>query len=297
MRPQNQARRKTRAGQETGHKMGIIRTVESVLAANRTLAIGVQNCPSEECEPVTLQVVLLGGDGIVIASDTCAANINSRYSFRTTDHVSKIVIESKLAYTFAGDECAKEVGAAVARAVGEPPQPLTAELIEEVSNRTLEEWRNSCGNDRVDYRKDIWVQATDVGFTIWSAVCDDRAGKFVVKSHEVALDGKSRVFAGDEFNQARYIVEHYYDKYPLRKISSLKRLAAHAILTGSIFNSAGVSGLEMVLGNSNGFAPIPREKIQELAKLSRTIHEENDSRFRDQNSLPEQSELSLDPIP
>ena len=37
---------------------------------------------------------------------------------------SKIVIVPGLAYTFAGDECAKEVGAAVAKTIAETSEPL-----------------------------------------------------------------------------------------------------------------------------------------------------------------------------
>jgi len=263
-----------------GHKMGIIRTVKSGLAADRTLAGRVECCQSGEHEPVTLQVVLLGIDGVVIASDTRAEIIKHGRTFRTADIVSKIVIESQLIYTFAGDECAKKVGAAVARAAS--GNLLSKECIERVSNETLKGWRKTFpGKDRLGYRKVIWVEWKDDRFVIWSATQDGSDGQFVAKSSEAAFDGKYKVFAGDEFNQAQYIVEHYYDKYPLRSVSSLKRLAAHAILTGGIFNSAGVSGLEMVVGNSNGFVPVQREEIQKLAKLSSAIHEENDNRFRD----------------
>jgi hypothetical protein len=260
--------------------MGNITAVESILATDASFEASLRSCPSEECAPVTLQVVLLGSDGVVIASDTCAVNFNPRHpSFRTTDIISKIVVESQLVYTFAGDECAKKVGAAVAHQLREHSEPLSAELIEKVANGTLDEWRrNSCGNDRVDYRKNIWVQNTDARFAIWFALHNERDGKFEAVSCPVSYDGKGRVFAGDESNPARYIVERYYDKCPTRDISSLKRLAAHVILTGKTFSS-NVSGLEMVVGNSNGFEWVPSEEIQELVNLSSRIHEESNRSF------------------
>jgi hypothetical protein len=233
---------------------------------------------------MTLQVVLLGSDGVVIASDTCVERIKPGRNSRITDSDSKIVIVPGLAYTFAGDECAKEVGAAVAKTIAETSEPLPYNFIDEASNRALEEYKITVGSEFSDtYRKIIWVQAESERFAIWSAFYDCRDRTFVLLTPDVKVDGKCRVFAGDEFNLARYIVEHYYDKdkYALRNVSSLKKLVAHMILTGNIFNSACVSGLEIVVGNSKGFTWVPREEIQALADVSRRIHEENDSYFKD----------------
>jgi hypothetical protein len=239
---------------------------------------------------MTLQVVLFGRDGgVVIASDTCVERIKPGRNSRITDSGSKIVIVPGLAYTFAGDECAKEVGAAVAKKIAETSKPLPYDFIDEASNRALEEYKITVGSEFSEtYRKIIWVQTESDRFAIWSSFYDSRDRKFVLLTPDVKFDGKCRVFAGDEFNLARYIVEHYYDKdkYSLRNVSSLKRLAAHMILTGNTFNSACVNGLEIVVGNSEGFTWVPREEIQALAELSRRIHEENDSYFKDQNPIP-----------
>jgi len=257
--------------------MAITNTIESLAFKARP-----HNIPSGELEPVTFQVVLLGGDGVVIASDTRAMNFDPQHFVRTTDTVSKIVVvEPHLVYIYAGDGCAKKVGAAVALDV-KRGQPLSKERIEEVSNSTREEyWKSRQMDDRVDSRKIAWVQRADRGFAIWSATGRSREMNFEVTKHEENHDGKCRIFAGDEFNQARYIVEHYYDKYPLRNISGLKRLAAQTILTGELFNNAGVGGLEMVVGTCSGFARIPAREIQELAELSRTLQNEIDVHFKD----------------
>jgi hypothetical protein len=269
--------------------MGNIRNVESVLAADRTLAVGVQNCPLEVLPPVTLQVVLRGTDGIVIASDTRMESHRSERKFRMTDSISKIVVTPKLVYTFAGDNCAKEIGEAVSKEVAANPQPLSADFIGEASNSALEKYKMNLGNEFVEMpRKIIWVQVEGAGFAVWSALYDIREGQFKPYTHPAEFDGKFGVFAGDESNQARYIVEYYYknDNYLLRNISSLTRIAAHMILTGGLLNSTGVGGLEMVVGNSSGFARVPTEELRELAELSRRIHEENNKRFSDQDYLP-----------
>lgn len=97
--------------------MGSTKASGSVLAIRNRLEVEPQKCLSEECEPVTLQVVLLGSDGIIIASDTCAANFNPPY-LNFTDSVSKIIVTPRLVYTFAGDSCARDIGAAVASKAG-----------------------------------------------------------------------------------------------------------------------------------------------------------------------------------
>lgn len=241
--------------------------------------IRLQNCPPEECEPVTLQVVLRGSDGVVIASDTCKANVGPR-GFRSTEPVSKIrMVNSTLVYTFAGDDCARDVGAAVAEAAN-TAKTLSNEFIDEVSNKALAKYKTDA---REIYRKIIWVKAENAGFEVFSAFY--RGGRFVADTHPEDSDGRCNVYAGDDVNLATYIVERYYKRYPLRRISSLKKLAAHMILTGETF-SGSVSGLEMVASNSNGFEWVPREEIQELVSLSNRIHEENDFRFKgDQNSV------------
>lgn len=229
--------------------------------------------------PMTLAVALLGNDGVVIASDTCVERINLAHQTRTTDTSPKIrIIGDKLAYTFAGDDCAKAVGTAVAEASANCV--LSESLIEKVSNKTLRAYREQFGVDRVDYRKNIWAQKTNGEYTIWHAVCSGRAEWYaVLSSSKWRHEGKFRVFAGDEFNQARYIIEHYYDNYPLRNISGLTNLAAHLILTGSRFRSSNVRGLEVVVGNSKGFTSLPTSEIEALVALSRRIHQQNDGYF------------------
>jgi hypothetical protein len=173
---------------------------------------GTEIWVSEALAPMTLQVVLVGSDGIVIASDTRATNSPQEISkaIQTTDEVQKIqIVNSGFVYLFAGDECAKKVGAAVARTVGESPNCLSETLVRELSNNTLREYRRLGPRDRVDYRKVIWIRAKDSGWEIWVAKCSDRDGGFNVESAFVTSK-KRAVFAGHEPNPARYIVEDYY---------------------------------------------------------------------------------------
>src|ERR1700726_3722596 len=97
--------------------MGSIRTAESVLAADNTVEARRQNCPSEELPPVTLQVVLRGTDGIVIASDTA---VSSQLGvIRYTDSSSKMMVKPRFVCLFSGDDCAKYIAMEIVGKVGD----------------------------------------------------------------------------------------------------------------------------------------------------------------------------------
>ena len=158
----------------------------------------------EERGPVTLQVVLVGSDGVVIASDTCVERVDRerRHSYRITESSRKIVILPGLAYVFAGDDCAKEIGAIVAKKIIETPKPLPYDFIEKAANDALEPNAKTPAF-RDDYRKIIWVQAEGDKFAIWPVSCDRGDKQFVFWTCD--SDGRCCVCAGDEFNPARFI--------------------------------------------------------------------------------------------
>ena len=255
--------------------------------------VGTTIWASEALPPMTLQVVLIGNDGIVIASDTRATNSPQEISkefkaIQTTDELQKIkLVNSRFVYLFAGDECAKMVGAAVARVVGESLDCLSETLVREISNSTLREYRRLGPRDRVDYRKVIWVQAKEAGWGVWIAKCLDRDACFDVEFIFVNRR-KLAFFAGHEPNPARYIVEDYYleHKYPLRSVSSLKRMAAHVIVTGSKFSS-NVRGLEMVFGVNNSFTQVSQDDLQTLINESDRLHAGINKYFDDPKSIPQ----------
>ena len=231
---------------------------------------------------MTLQVILVGSDGVVIASDTCVERVDRerRRWYRITESSRKIIILPRLAYMFAGDDCAKEIGAVVAKQIIETPKPLPYDFIEKAANEALEPYtKNPAFRD--DYRKIIWVQAEgDKGdkFSVWPISCDRGDKQFV--SWTCDSDGRCCACAGDEFNPARFIVDYYYKKYPKpRTVSNLKKMAAHMIVTGREFNSGSVCGLEMAVGYNGGFTPVPQEDIQTLIKQSQDLHIINDAYF------------------
>ena len=238
---------------------------------------------SEELPPMTLQVVLRGRDGVVIASDTCVSSRPEEMD--VTDSNSKMVVKPRFVCTFAGDDCAQSIATEITAEVGDFGFENSTTFIEKVN----ESLRKYIAGPRLfrqsEYRKLLWIQILNSSeIVIWAAsyCCEVNGPVFNLIAPQI----QNTIFAGNEGNPARYFVEHYYKKNSMKTVSGLTKMAAHVILTGHIFNSAGVNGLEMVVGNSNGFVPVPLEEIQDLAKLSRAIHEGNDSHFTDYNSLP-----------
>lgn len=239
-----------------------------------TLTLAKTQIRASEAPPVTLQVVLRGSDGVVIASDRLVSSQPELIGF--TDLSSKMVVKSRFVCTFAGDDCAKYISTRLVEKVGDSAFENSGQFIEAV-NSALDEYKGGRWSfPETGYRKILWVQSEHAAFTIWVATYWACTQNFELS------DNPDSVVAGHDANPARYFVEHYFKKNPpLKTVSGLKKMAAHVILTGHIFNPAGVDGLEMVFGDRNGFSRVRSEEIQELEKSSHEVHEKNDSYFRD----------------
>lgn len=221
--------------------------------------------------PMTLQLVIAGTDGIVVASDTCIETLRVGHTLRFTDSGSKIVnSDSRFLYTFAGDDVSKDVGKVLAAHNWEQTPPSN-ESLEQLANGVLSEDGELF--DWHQYRKVLLVEKQGPPFRVWVLRYDERQKKFQSSLCEPDGEGKCSVFAGDEHNCARYYVEHFYKRaeYPVKSVSNIKRLAAHVILTGSVFNPCGVNGLEMVVGTAGGFTEISKEEIKEMTAWSKRL--------------------------
>jgi hypothetical protein len=223
-----------------------------------------------EAPPMTLQVVLRASDGIVIASDRL---VSLQPAF--TDRNSKMVVKSQFVCTFAGDDCAKYICTKLAEKVGDSLFE-NAKVFLDTVNATLKEYGARWHLPATVPRKLIWIQFNRPRFTIWTATYWACIGGFEL------CENPNSVFAGHDTSPARYFVEHYYQNNPMKfTVAGLKRMAAHVVLTGHIFNPSGVDGLEMVVGDSDGFRFVLPKELQELEDVSRDIHEKNDARFKD----------------
>lgn len=235
-----------------------------------TLPIVKNRLRLSEEPPVTLQVVLRGSDGVVVASDRLISLQADPIAF--TDRNSKMVIKPRFVCTFAGDDCAKYISTKLAEKAADLVFESSGNFMDAVT-AACDEYKGKWKFSETQPRKILWVQFERPGFTIWAATYWACTQNFEL------CDNPNSVFAGHDTNPARYFVEHYYGKYPMKTVSGLKKMAAHVILAGHLFNSGGVDELEMAIGDSRGFTPVLPDELQELKNKSCEIHAANDAYF------------------
>jgi len=195
-----------------------------------------------------------------------------------TDSDSKMVVKSRFVCTFAGDDCAKSIAMAIVAEAGDLGFENSAKFIEEVK-KSLGNHTNKPGLFRkTQYRKILWIQALGgSAFSIWAAsYCRGVNGPVF---DLIAPQVQNSIFAGNEGNPARYFVDHYYKKNPMKTVSGLKNMAAHVIRTGHIFNTAGVEGLEMVVGENGCFTKVQLDELQKIDNEISRIHAAIDAYF------------------
>jgi hypothetical protein len=230
---------------------------------------------------MTFQVALRGTDGVVIASDICVESLNRRRPLKFTDVASKIIqtpgssiiAAPTMAAVFSGDNCAQAV--AVALAADWPESPCN-EQVEKIAGAALDQHQKNEGHnfDPSQYRKVLVVSKNGPDFSFWSVAYKTHDKRFESSWCPPSLENKDALFGGDEHNTARYIVEHFYKHYPLPEAAKLKFLAAHTILTGHIFNSCGVDGLEMVVWTKNGFERLQKDELKHLGDWSKKTRDD-----------------------
>lgn len=230
-----------------------------------------------EQPPMTLQVALLGCNGVVLAGDRLGVSLPTVNNVVDTASLcSKIETGKQFVCTAAGDDCARCIGQNLADGV------LKSGVIFSDSSAFIKAVNDLLDEHKIDWfckssqsRKIIWGQTDGQKLMIWSATYD--SDRFILGENE------SWIVAGHQGNPARYWIDHYYRQNNGQKKSTdgLKKLAAHMIITGGILNPAGIEGLEMVVGTaSGGFEKIKPTEIDNLRKISEGIHKANIQLFQ-----------------
>jgi hypothetical protein len=88
----------------------------------------------------------------------------------------------------------------------------------------------------------------------------------VVQWNPIMREQLSADIAGDDVSAALFWIEKYYDAINKLPIRQLIPLAAHMIGCAHQLNPRGVSGLEIVLCDSDGVNCLSRESIEDLEK-------------------------------
>jgi len=221
----------------------------------------MQSPSSEELNAVTLQIGLVGNDGLVMASDRLLQQIGDGGA-RSVGKVSKFLRNDGTVMCWAGDSIAERAAIRIEGLDWNSVKrnSIAADLMR-AGDATWEEM------ERLGYRMDPGVIRN-----VLVAFRDDFWQLEVGLPRSLARRRIDRVVMGDPANSARFLINRYANEVQMLPTSQLVSLAAYAILMGGEENPNGVGGLEVVVIPKGG---LPRfsttEQEQELAKLSESL--------------------------
>jgi hypothetical protein len=211
---------------------------------------------------MTMQVGMVGTDGIVLASDTLWMHEDVT-GIRHTSNKSKFRIDYERGIAIS---CARSMETAVRIA-----DDLIKELPDEgrgrlewsavaVANRTLEQAHNT--------RKPFQCLIVSTKpkpqlFHLHYGVFDP-----AVQAGAACDKEPRRYAAGDQTNAACFWSERYQQHFPPQSIQRLIPLAAHLIVSASKLNSAAIGGLEIVVCDESGIHLLSDESTAALEAQS-----------------------------
>jgi hypothetical protein len=227
---------------------------------------------------MTFQVALFGSEGFVFASDTCTNSRARPDGVLPTCTTSKITQKPGIAGMCAGDDYAKDMlDAVIAKANG---AALTNDLLTRIGQCVFERIPTDTDKRRVQRQITLatndfngWCMAVD--YNDWD--CQGNSGCYPrIQCREIRpkhyCRKARRVVAGDISNPARFIIDRYWDNQTNGDtLPSMKKLAAHAVLTAETFSQF-VNGLEMVVGDASGIHHLDEKEIENLTTFSKSVH-------------------------
>jgi hypothetical protein len=215
--------------------------------------------PEESDPPMTLQVALVGTDGIVLASDQkWGATVRRTWA---TFMASKIRIDHKRGIAVT---CARsDAGVVAARMIlsrfkpGEEHFQYPLQPLEELGDEAFREVAQASsfplseGDVLVVFSRDL-----------------EKVYHLTVGRNSTCRAITDKVFAGHDINPAIYFAERHYQRL---LIEDLAFLAAHTILMGAKLNPSGIHGLEMIFCRPDGFTAVSETKLNEYRRRSEQL--------------------------
>jgi hypothetical protein len=210
---------------------------------------------AEEELPMTVQVAMVGTDGIVLAGDTRHSikprfeGAAARYGYGSTK--IRIDDEGKIAVCCAMDMVAAKRFAdrILSELINEGPTTNRERRIKEIG---IEVADGLCGGRDIE----CLIAFADSLTTFYRF-------RFMGADREASVD---QIFdaapAGDTVNSAIFWRMRYYTRLP---ISQLIVLASHLVVSAGELNTAMIDGLEIVLCDSNGFRRLSQDENREWA--------------------------------
>jgi len=209
---------------------------------------------------LTMQIGIIGSDGIVLASDTQWTNVlqttvnGEREATRTYRYSSKTKSNDQIVVSYAADQKTAQGTAQTILQTFADNDPQG--VIEQIA-------RNIPVGERRDVQGLIAIPPErllrfDIGMQdgLWTPSCEE----------SFRYD-----FAGDMANTSKYWIYRYYDD--LLTVEQLIPLAAYAILCSHVMNTAGIGGLEIVTCTASKITHVPRERLLDLQRMAKKLDE------------------------
>jgi hypothetical protein len=209
---------------------------------------------------MTMQVGMVGTDGVLIASDTRWMHsprlrpnepwAGERYTFNSTK--IKISHERGIAVSSARNmETAGHVATTIISTLEDEELLYPILRIETIAAKVLQ----SAEAERNDAQCLVaLVRPFPQLFLLHFGMVNGEWGPFCQKMKTTAI-------AGDNVNPALYWAERYYEPAP---VESLIPLAAQVVVTAHKLNNGSISGLEVVLCTASGIRRLSDESTNEL---------------------------------
>ncbi|MGA9564894.1 MAG: hypothetical protein WBS19_05150 [Candidatus Korobacteraceae bacterium] len=211
---------------------------------------------------MTMQVAMVGTDGIVLAGDTKWSWSND--PIRWSQKASKMVIDRERGIAIS---CARNLETArpIAEAIiGLPEKDWEYPIlpIQRAAASIIETTR---------FRRDaqcLIVRTTSTSYFFRFQVATVNGEPDQPICHKI----EDKAVVGDNNNAAIFWMERYYEKRP---VNQLIPLAAHLVISSARLNSATISGLEVVVCSDSGISYLSDESLDELTssanKLDRLV--------------------------
>ena len=222
---------------------------------------------------MTLQLGLVGSDGVVMASDKriTSTDVSERASCsvtpvgaRTLSSVSKFHFGQNFICCASGDDTAWHAAVDIAHMeLDEVPEYQGAK---DVASALEAKANKAC----------IQRESTDKDGIPRSALIVDRLGQLWhlnISQQSTAKRIFDLMVIGDVHNNARFYVTHYYPGAK-SETRQLVTLAASAILMGGRENRVHVDGLEIVVCRDKEFVRLRSSDIEQLVSRVDALHED-----------------------
>lgn len=246
------------------------------VADPQVIGKGLRYTPSSEEIPMTLQIGLLGSDGVVLASDTLVVKTLSEDEdlqpvdpIHVHQHEDKVVLNAtqKVALAWAGNKPSREFIHSILDAF----EIAWGKDYPDLSDLCKAAWQQEEGSRQSVLIDCTLIVAKSGERGLYKATFSRGRMDILQKRENLMLSG---VVAGHEANSACFITQRYLPKDELAPIRVLVRLAAHYIRMGAKINPHGIGGLSIHVCRGSGlFERLPETRISRLGRESKYLDE------------------------